>query len=105
MLAHAAPRPPGSALKRSKASTGGSTRPVNLYQQIAGTGTGNYCEGKDILFLSPPSRQKNPPGAGPGLQAIKQSKEVLYNSIFDLVQDFTSKTAFKQQDKTLRRCA
>jgi DNA replication protein DnaC len=34
---------------------------------------------------------------------VKQGKEVLYRSIFDLVRDFLKDEAFKQQDKTLRR--
>ena len=38
-----------------------------------------------------------------GYEAIKQGKEVLYRSIFDLVRDFMKDEAFKQQDKTLRR--
>ena len=38
-----------------------------------------------------------------GYEAIKQGKEVLYRSIFDLVRDFLKDEAFKQQDKTLRR--
>jgi DNA replication protein DnaC len=37
-----------------------------------------------------------------GYEAIKQGKEVLYRSIFDLVRDFMKDEAFKQQDKTLR---
>ena len=38
-----------------------------------------------------------------GYEAIKQGKEVLYRSIFDLVRDFLKDEAFNQQDKTLRR--
>src|SRR5882757_4148523 len=38
-----------------------------------------------------------------GYEAIKQGKEVLYRSIFDLVRDFMKDEAFNQQDKTLRR--
>ena len=38
-----------------------------------------------------------------GYEAIKQGKEVLYRSIFDLVRDFMKDEAFKQQDRTLRR--
>ena len=38
-----------------------------------------------------------------GYEAIKQGKEVLYRSIFDLVRDFMKDEAFKQQDKTLRK--
>ena len=38
-----------------------------------------------------------------GYEAIKQGKEVLYRSIFDLVRDFMKDEAFNQQDKTLRK--
>jgi DNA replication protein DnaC len=38
-----------------------------------------------------------------GYEAIKQGKEVLCRSIFDLVRDFMKDEAFKQQDRTLRR--
>jgi DNA replication protein DnaC len=38
-----------------------------------------------------------------GYEAIKQGREVLYRSIFDLVRDFMKDEAFKQQDRTLRR--
>ena len=38
-----------------------------------------------------------------GYEAIKQGKDVLYRSIFDLVRDFLKDEAFNQQDKVLRR--
>lgn len=65
---------------------------------------GNYLrEGKDVLFLGPPGVGKTHLAQALGYEAIKQGREVLYRSIFDLVRDFLKDEAFKQQDKTLRR--
>ena len=73
-------------------------------QQIFELAAGNYLrEGKDILFLGPPGVGKTHLAQALGYEAIKQGKEVLYRSIFDLVRDFLKDEAFKQQDKTLRR--
>ena len=73
-------------------------------KQIFELAAGNYLrEGKDILFLGPPGVGKTHLAQALGYEAIKQGKEVLYRSIFDLVRDFLKDEAFKQQDKTLRR--
>ena len=73
-------------------------------KQIFELATGNYLrDGKDILFLGPPGIGKTHLAQALGYEAIKQGKEVLYRSIFDLVRDFLKDEAFKQQDKTLRR--
>lgn len=73
-------------------------------QQIFELAAGNYLrEGKDLLFLGPPGVGKTHLAQALGYEAIKQGKEVLYRSIFDLVRDFLKDEAFKQQDKTLRR--
>jgi len=75
-----------------------------LEHQIFELAAGNYLrEGKDILFLGPPGIGKTHLAQALGYEAIKQGKEVLYRSIFDLVRDFLKDEAFKQQDKTLRR--
>ena len=73
-------------------------------KQIFELAAGNYLrDGKDILFLGPPGVGKTHLAQALGYEAIKQGKEVLYRSIFDLVRDFLKDEAFKQQDKTLRR--
>lgn len=73
-------------------------------KQIFELAAGNYLrDGKDILFLGPPGVGKTHLAQALGYEAIKQGKEVLYRSIFDLVRDFMKDEAFKQQDKTLRR--
>src|SRR5947209_12298783 len=73
-------------------------------KQIFELAAGQYLrEGKDILFIGPPGVGKTHLAQALGYEAIKQGKEVLYRSIFDLVRDFMKDEAFKQQDKTLRR--
>ena len=73
-------------------------------QPIFELAAGNYLrEGKDILFLGPPGVGKTYLAQALGYEAIKQGKEVLYRSIFDLVRDFLKDEAFKQQAKTLRK--
>ena len=73
-------------------------------EQIFELAAGNYLrEGKDILFIGPPGVGKTHLAQALGYEAIKQGKEVLYRSIFDLVRDFMKDEAFKQQDRTLRR--
>ena len=78
--------------------------PAIQRKQIFELAAGNYLrEGKDVLFLGPPGVGKTHLAQALGYEAIKQGKEVLYRSIFDLVRDFLKDEAFKQQDKTLRR--
>ena len=73
-------------------------------KQIFELAAGNYLrESKDILFLGPPGVGKTHLAQALGYEAIKQGKDVLYRSIFDLVRDFLKDEAFKQQEKTLRR--
>src|SRR3954471_21900091 len=73
-------------------------------KQIFELAAGNYLrEGKDILFIGPPGIGKTHLAQALGYEAIKQGKEVLYRSIFDLVRDFMKDEAFNQQDKTLRK--
>ncbi len=73
-------------------------------KQIFDLAAGGYLQqGKDILFLGPPGVGKTHLAQALGYEAIKQGKEVLYRSIFDLVRDFLKDEAFKQQDRTLRR--
>jgi DNA replication protein DnaC len=73
-------------------------------KQIFELAAGSYLSsGKDVLFVGPPGVGKTHLAQALGYEAIKQGKEVLYRSIFDLVRDFMKDEAFKQQDKTLRR--
>jgi DNA replication protein DnaC len=73
-------------------------------KQIFELAAGNYLrESKDLLFLGPPGVGKTHLAQALGYEAIKQGKEVLYRSIFDLVRDFLKDEAFRQQEKTLRR--
>jgi DNA replication protein DnaC len=73
-------------------------------KQIFDLAAGSYLQqSKDILFIGPPGVGKTHLAQALGYEAIKQGKEVLYRSIFDLVRDFLKDEAFKQQDKTLRK--
>ena len=68
-------------------------------KQIFELAAGGYLrQGKDILFLGPPGVGKTHLAQALGCEAIKQGKEVLYRSIFDLVRDFLKDEAFKQQE-------
>ena len=72
--------------------------------QIFELAAGAYMrESKDVLFLGPPGVGKTHLAQALGYEAIRQGKEVLYRSIFDLVRDFLKDEAFKQQERTLRR--
>jgi len=57
----------------------------------------------DILFIGPPGIGKSHLSQAIAYEAIKMDFQVLYRSIFDLVRDFLTDDAFKQQDRTLRR--
>jgi DNA replication protein DnaC len=73
-------------------------------KQMFELAAGHYLqEGKDVLFLGPPGVGKTHLAQALGYEAIKQGKQVLYRSIFDLVREFMKDEAFNEQDKTLRR--
>ena len=73
-------------------------------RQIFELAAGGYLrEGHDVLFIGPPGVGKTHLAQALGYEAIKQGREVLYRSIFDLVRDFMRDEAFNQQDKTLRK--
>lgn len=72
--------------------------------QIFDLAAGGYLDQhKDVLFLGPPGVGKTHLAQALGYEAIKQGKQVLYRSIFDLVRDFLSDEAFNGLDKTLRK--
>ena len=73
-------------------------------RQIFELAAGNYLrQGHDVLLVGPPGVGKTHLAQALGYEAIKQGREVLYRSIFDLVRDFMKDEVFKQQDKTLRK--
>lgn len=73
-------------------------------KQIFDLAAGQYLrQSKDVLFLGPPGVGKTHLAQALGYEAIKQGKDVLYRSIFDLVRDFMRDEAFNQQDKVLRK--
>lgn len=73
-------------------------------RQIFDLAAGHYLrEGKDVLFIGPPGVGKTHLAQALGYEAIKQGKDVLYRSIFDLVRDFLKDEAFKQQERTVRK--
>jgi DNA replication protein DnaC len=73
-------------------------------RQIFDLAAGGYLnQGHDLLFIGPPGVGKTHLAQALGYEAIKQGKDVLYRSIFDLVRDFMGDEALKQQDRTLRK--
>lgn len=73
-------------------------------RQIFELAAGGYIrDNHDILFVGPPGVGKTHLAQALGYEAIKQGKEVLYRSIFDLVRDFMRDEAFNQQDKIMRK--
>ena len=97
-------KPPTSARsKRWKTSTGSSI-PRSAANRSLNSLPASICvRPRTFCSSARPASAKRTWPKPSGYEAIKQGKEVLYRSIFDLVRDFMKDEAFKQQDQTLRR--
>jgi DNA replication protein DnaC len=73
-------------------------------KQIYELATGGFIrKSTDVFFVGPPGVGKTHLAQAIGYEAIKMNFDVLYRSIFDLVQDFLKDEAFSQQERTVRK--
>lgn len=73
-------------------------------KQIYELATGAFIrKSTDVFFVGPPGVGKTHLAQAIGYEAIKMNFDVLYRSIFDLVQDFLKDEAFSQQERTVRK--
>ncbi len=71
-----------------------------IYELAAG---GFLTKATDVLFIGPPGVGKTHLAQAIGYEAIKRGSQVLYRSIFDLVNDFLRDAAFSQMERTVRK--
>ena len=94
-----APKPPTSAPSKHWKTSTGSSIPPSVANRSSTWPPGNYCaKPRTCCSSDRPASAKRTLAQAIGYEAIKQGKEVLYRSIFDLVRDFLKDEAFNQQD-------
>jgi DNA replication protein DnaC len=71
-----------------------------IYELAAG---GFIRQATDVFFIGPPGVGKTHLAQAIGYEAIKMGFQVLYRSIFDLVNDFLKDEAFHQRERTVRK--